>query len=198
KEIKQIKTAFIPLLQKIALLDAFCSIAQLYKEHEQKDNRFCFVTFVDAHTPHIAYENAWLALLPHNAAVANDLYVGNKHAGKMVITGPNGGGKSTILKTYGVAAVLAQSWGIVPATRAEQTILHGIKTGLSPHEDLQLGLSTFMAEKKCMEQLNLSIKRTHKANKILVLIDEPYKGTGDDESAKRIYNFGLNIATNPY
>ena len=198
KEIKQIKTAFIPLLQKIALLDAFCSIAQLYKEHEQKDNRFCFVTFVDAHTPHIAYENAWLALLPHNAAVANDLYVGNKHAGKMVITGPNGGGKSTILKTYGVAAVLAQSWGIVPATRAEQTILHGIKTGLSPHEDLQLGLSTFMAEKKCMEQLNLSIKRTHKANKILVLIDEPYKGTVDDESAKRIYNFGLNIATNPY
>jgi DNA mismatch repair ATPase MutS len=198
KEIKQVKSGLVPVIQMIALLDAYCSIAQLYKEHKNKENQFSFVTFVDASEPFVAYNDVWLALLSHDKAVANDVYLGNCVSGKIIITGPNGGGKSTFLKTGGIAAVLAQSWCIVPAAHARQTVFHGIKTGLAPHEDLQQGLSTFMAEKKCMEYLDGCIKRTHKAHSMLVLIDEPYKGTVDDESAKRIYSFGMNIAFNPY
>lgn len=198
REIKGVKSAFVPVLQIIALLDGYCSMAQLYKEHANKKNRFSFVTFVNKSKSYIVYENAWLALLTHDKAVANNIYLGNQHASKIIITGPNGGGKSTLLKTVGVSAVLAQSCGMVPADHAEQTLFASIKTGLAPHENLQQGLSTFMAEKKCMEYLEACIKKAQKNNMILALIDEPYKGTVDDESAKRIYNFGMSIVQNPY
>ncbi len=197
KEIKDIKRLIIPLLQSIAFLDAFCSIAQLYKESQDKPVKFSFPEFVPSQKPFFSYTDAWLPLLPYNEAVTNDLCLGrdNSCPGKIIITGPNGGGKSTLLKTYGVAAILAQSWLIIPATHGSQTLFSEIKTGLAPHEDLEKGLSTFMAEKKRMGELFESMQKNDaKRFKTLVLIDEPYKGTVDAESAKRIYQFGKDIA----
>lgn len=194
QNIKRVKRLLVPLLQSIALLDAYCSIAQLYKESQEKDVVFSFPEFIDSPMPLIQYSDAWLPLLQSDEAVTNNLFLGGDKPGKMVITGPNGGGKSTILKTYGVAAVLAQSWCIVPAQRAQQTLFTAIRTSLAPHEDLGQGLSTFMAEKKVMLQLLDDIRESDKRHPLLVLIDEPYKGTVEDESAKRIYQFGKDIA----
>jgi MutS domain V len=193
QNIKRIKRLLVPLLHSIALLDAYCSIAQLYKEHQNGDVVFSFPEFVNSPTPLIQYYDAWLPLLQSDSAVTNNLFLG-KAQSKMIITGPNGGGKSTILKTYGVAAVLAQSWGIVPAQKAQQTLFTSIRTSLAPHEDLEQGLSTFMAEKKVISELTDDIRRSDGTHSMLVLIDEPYKGTVDDESAKRIYQFGKDIA----
>lgn len=102
-----------------------------------------------------------------------------------------------MLKAYGVAAVLAQSWMIVPAKSAQQTLLASIRTGLSPQENLEQGLSTFMAEKKTMTEILNDIHKSDAQHPMLVLIDEPYKGTVDDESAERIYKFGKDIAHFP-
>lgn len=193
-EIKKAKKLLIPLLQSVALLDAYCSIAQLYKESQQEPVIFSFPEFVESSKPFLNYRGAWLPLLPSKEAVVNDLTLGGDTPGKIVITGPNGGGKSTILKTYGVAAVLAQSWCIVPAQHAQQTLLASIRTSLSSKEDQEKGLSFFMAEEKIMAEILGNIKRSGKGHYILALIDEPYKGTVDVESAKRIYQFGKDIA----
>lgn len=197
QEIKQIKRSLIPLLHSIALLDAYCSIAQLYKESQNQAITFSFPEFVESSTPLLEYYDAWLPLLSSNDAITNDLILG-KAQSKIIITGPNGGGKSTILRTYSVVAVLAQSWGIVPAQRAQQTLLASIRTSLAPHEDLEQGLSTFMAEKKVMTELTDDIRESDATHPVLVLIDEPYKGTVDAESAKRIYQFGKDVADYPY
>jgi hypothetical protein len=194
QDIRRIKKSLIPLLHSVALLDAYCSIAQLYKESQSEPVVFSFPEFVESHKPFMQYHDAWLPLLPYNAAITNDLALGGDQPGKIIITGPNGGGKSTVLKTYGVAEVLAQSWCIVPAQRAEQTLFASIRTGLSPQEDLEQGLSTFMAEKKAMTELLADIRTSNTQHPMLVLIDEPYKGTVDDESAKRIYQFGKDVA----
>ena len=198
QDIKRVKKSLIPLLHSIALLDAYCSIAQLYKESQQEHVRFSFPELVESSYPFVYYYNGWLPLLPYDQAVSNDLFFGGSYPAKFIITGPNGGGKSTILKTYGVAAVLAQSWCIVPAQRCQQTLLKGIRTGLAPHEDLEKGLSTFMAEKKTMIGLLDEIHKSDVNNFMMVLIDEPYKGTVDDESAKRIYQFGKDVAGYPH
>ncbi len=197
QSIKRIKRSLIPLLHSVALLDAYCSIAQLYKESQNKEVVFSFPEFIDSPIPVIQYYDAWLPLLQSNSAITNNLFLGGDQPGKFVITGPNGGGKSTILKTYGTAAVLAQSWGIVPAHNAQQTLFTSIRTSLAPHEDLEHGLSTFMAEKKVMIELLDDIRESNKNHPMLVLIDEPYKGTVEDESAKRIYHFGKDIVDYP-
>jgi len=196
--IKNTVSSLVPLLQSVALLDAYCSIAQLYREGQKQKNSFTFAQFAQADRPFVVYDGVWLALLPSKNAVANNFYMGNTYALKSIFTGPNGGGKSTILKAGGIAAVLAQSWGIVPAQSAYQTIFTHIRTGIATRESLEHGLSTFMAEKKCMEDLFECIQRSDRNNHMLVLIDEPYKGTVDEESAKRIYSFGKSIAYKDY
>lgn len=196
KEFTYKKKTIIPLLHSVALLDAYCSIAQLYKESQNQPVVFSFAEFVEAEKPFLDYRDGWLPLLPYDQAVANDLLLGGNQPSKMIITGPNGGGKSTILKALGMA-ILPQSWCIAPARSAKQTLFSSIRTALSPREDLEHGLSTFMAEKKTMAEILEDIVTADPQNHMLVLIDEPYKGTVDAESAKRIYQFGKDIAGYP-
>jgi hypothetical protein len=54
-----------------------------------------------------------------------------------------------------------------------------------------------MAEKKTMSELLEDIYAADTDDKMLVLVDEPYKGTVDAESAKRIYQFGKDVAGYP-
>ncbi|HLW73254.1 MAG TPA: hypothetical protein VKR54_04350 [Candidatus Babeliales bacterium] len=197
KEIKQAKKSLIPLLHSVGLLDAYCSIAQFYKENQAESVGFCFPEFMESDEPFLNYKNAWLPLLSSKEVIVNDLALGDDAPGKMLITGPNGGGKSTILKAYGVAAVLSQSWGIVPAQYAQQTLFASIRTGLAPEEDLEKKLSKGTAARKIMLELLDDIRSSDEHDYKLVLIDEPYLGTVDDESAKRIYKFGKDIADFP-
>jgi energy-coupling factor transporter ATP-binding protein EcfA2 len=194
QDIKRVKELLIPVLHSVGLLDAYCSIARLYKEHEHKETRFSFCNFITAQTPCINYHDAWLPLLSTEHAITNNLKLGCDIPGKIIITGPNGGGKSTILKTCGDAVVLAQSWCITPARTAQQSLFSTIRTALDTREDLEHNLSTFMAEKKVMKELRDDIAKSDAQHPILALIDEPFKGTVEDESARRIYQFGKDVA----
>jgi hypothetical protein len=194
KKLEDSKKYMVPVLQSIALLDAYCSIAQLYIESQDGENKFSFAHFDENDRPYVAYKGLWLALLPQETAIKNDFCMGLTSPDNAVFTGPNGGGKSALLKACGVAVVLAQSWTIMPAECGQQTVIKALRTGIATHENLSQGLSTFMAEKKSMEYLYGCIQKGGIDNHQLILIDEPYKGTVDKEAAKRIYDFGLNIA----
>lgn len=193
-DITQKKKTLIPLLHSVALLDAYCAIAQLYKESQNEPVVFSFPEFVESPTPFLDYHDAWLPLLSSSQAITNNLILGaHNYPGKIIITGPNGSGKSTILKTLGILPVLAQSWGIVPAKSAEQTLFSIIRTNLAADEDLQKKLSKGMAGMKAMNDLYDDIRKFDQQD-ILVLIDEPYGGMVDAEAAKRIYDFGMDIS----
>lgn len=192
-ELMQEKKALIPLLQSIAILDAYCSIAQLYKESQNQEVTFCFPEFIESERPCLQYNAAWLPLLSSEKAVTNDLFLGCGQSGKMVLTGPNGSGKSTILKTLGIGVILAQSGLPVPAQQARQTLFTELKTNLVAEEDRERELSKGMAGMKVMDELKQAIG-TSVGKRMLVLIDEPYGGMVDAEKAKRIYLFGKDIA----
>jgi ABC-type multidrug transport system fused ATPase/permease subunit len=196
-EIFKNRESLVTSLSSIAMLDAYCSIAQLYKEFQNKPLGFVLPEFVEPQKPSLSYRGAWLPLLSEEQAVSNDLILGDEKSGKIIITGPNGGGKSTILKTYGICAVLAQSWCIVSAKKAQQTIFTSIRTNIASREDLQQGLSTGTAAIKIMSELLDDIKDLKSTDRVLVIIDEPYSGMVDDEAAKRIYQFGINISHYP-
>lgn len=195
----EIKHEFIPIFEAIGELDAYCSVATLCKQHQKKTVQFSFVEFVEKDEPYVWLQNCWVPLISPSKVVSNDIYLGaNNWGNKIIITGPNGGGKSTYLKALGQSIYLAHTFGIAPASHAIMTLYSGLRTCFHPKENLSENMSQFMAEKKSIDALASYVQDNISINqKKMLLIDEPYRGTVDSESAERIYTFGKLVAHNP-
>lgn len=63
-----------------------------------------------------------------------------------VITGPNQGGKSTILRQSALIAILAQSGSFVPADEARIGVVDRVFSRIGSRDDLFRDRSTFMLE----------------------------------------------------
>jgi DNA mismatch repair protein MutS len=104
--------------------------------------------------------------------IPNDLYMNNSTDRLLIITGPNMGGKSTILRQTALIALLAQMGSFVPATRARLPLLDRIWTRVGASDDLAGGRSTFMVE------MTETAAILHNATpRSLVLLDEIGRGT---------------------
>ena len=68
---------------------------------------------IDANN-YVALWQAWHPLLEREKAVANDIILGEEYQA-IVITGPNTGGKTILLKTVGVIQLMAQMGLYIPA-----------------------------------------------------------------------------------
>ena len=104
--------------------------------------------------------------------VPNDLTMNNSTDRLLIITGPNMGGKSTILRQTAIIQILAQIGSYVPATVAELPILDRIWTRVGASDDLASGRSTFMVE--MTETATILHNATPRS---LILLDEIGRGT---------------------
>lgn len=188
------KDELLPALQAMGELDAYHSMATIFKKYQGTSTPFTFVEFIPHSKAMIDFENCWIPVI--DGVVPNSVHFGGDCPSKLIITGPNGGGKSTTLKgPFGHAIVLAQSWGIAPASKARMSIIHAIRTCLHPRENLKEGMSTFMSEKSRVDEIQAFItEQQDKNSNIVIILDEPFKGTVDAESAERIYQFGRLVA----
>ncbi|HEX8473730.1 MAG TPA: DNA mismatch repair protein MutS [Pyrinomonadaceae bacterium] len=104
--------------------------------------------------------------------IPNDLYMNNSTDRLLIITGPNMGGKSTILRQTALISLLAQIGSFVPAERARLPILDRIWTRVGASDDLSHGRSTFMVE------MTETAAILHNATpRSLVVLDEIGRGT---------------------
>ncbi len=104
--------------------------------------------------------------------VPNSVYLNNSTDRLLVITGPNMGGKSTVLRQTAIICILAQMGSFVPAERARLPLLDRIWTRVGASDDLTRGRSTFMVEMtETAAILHSSTPRS------LVLLDEIGRGT---------------------
>jgi DNA mismatch repair protein MutS len=104
--------------------------------------------------------------------VPNDLYMNNSTDRLLIITGPNMGGKSTLLRQTALISILAQMGSFVPAERARLPLLDRIWTRVGASDDLSRGRSTFMVE------MTETAAILHNASpRSLVLLDEIGRGT---------------------
>jgi DNA mismatch repair protein MutS len=104
--------------------------------------------------------------------VPNNLYLNNSTDRLLIITGPNMGGKSTVLRQTAIISILAQMGGFVPAEKARLPLLDRVWTRVGASDDLTRGRSTFMVE---MTE-TAAILRSASARS-LVLLDEIGRGT---------------------
>src|SRR6201991_866646 len=104
--------------------------------------------------------------------VPNSIYLNNSTDRLLIITGPNMGGKSTILRQTAIISILAQMGCFVPAERARLALLDRVWTRVGASDDLTRGRSTFMVE------MPETAAILHSATpRSLVLLDEIGRGT---------------------
>ncbi len=104
--------------------------------------------------------------------VPNSLYMNNSTDRLLIITGPNMGGKSTVLRQTAIISVLAQMGSFVPADKARLPLFDRIWTRVGASDDLTRGRSTFMVE------MTETAAILHSATpRSLVLLDEIGRGT---------------------
>ena len=104
--------------------------------------------------------------------VPNNVYLNNSTDRLLIITGPNMGGKSTILRQTAIICILAQTGCFVPAERARLPLVDRIWTRVGASDDLTRGRSTFMVE------MTETAAILHSATpRSLVLLDEIGRGT---------------------
>jgi DNA mismatch repair protein MutS len=104
--------------------------------------------------------------------VPNDLSMNGSTERLLIITGPNMGGKSTLLRQTALICLLAQMGSFVPAEHARLPLLDRIWTRVGASDDLSRGRSTFMVE------MTETAAILHNATpRSLVLLDEIGRGT---------------------
>jgi MutS-like protein len=125
-----------------------------------------------------AFEGEALAhpLIPASRVVANDVRLDDATR-VLVISGSNMSGKSTLLRTVGIAAVLAQCGAPVRARRLRLSPL-ALGATLRVQDSLQEGRSRFFAE---ITRLRGIVDLTAGATPVLFLLDELLAGTNSHD-----------------
>lgn len=105
------------------------------------------------------------SFIPNDVRLSEDRRV-------LLLTGPNMGGKSTLLRQVGLIQIMAQMGSCVPAQSARLPICDRVFTRVGASDDLVSGKSTFMVE---MSELSAIVHGATEHS--LLLVDELGRGT---------------------
>ena len=152
-------------------MEALCSLASYAYEHPADP----FPEFT-APGPWLEGEGVGHPLLPEGKVVRNDIRIGGELR-VYVVSGSNMSGKSTMLRTLGVNAVLAQAGAPVRAHRLRLSPL-AIGASIRLTDSLQGGVSRFYAEILRLRQI---LDETTGSLPVLFLIDEFLHGTNSHD-----------------
>ena len=117
-------------------------------------------------------------LLAGHEVVPNDIVLGDGHLW-MVLSGPNAGGKSVALKSFGLCLLMARAGLQIPASADSKVpILEGLHALPGDLEDVDANLSTFTGHLQALNQALATAGPGH-----VVLIDEITVGTEPDQGS---------------
>ena len=160
------RTTIQKLLRHIYYLDVYLSVSRVAVER-----KLVFPTALprDRHTLHL--EGVYHLQLKN--AVPNTVRI-TPEGNVLFLTGANMAGKSTLMKSLGVALLLAHMGFPVAAASMEFSVLDGIHTTINLPDNLGMGASHFYAEvlrvKKVAQELSMG-------KNLFIIFDELFRGT---------------------
>lgn len=164
------KTAAIQkIAQKIATLDCLCSfayVARLNNYCKPEVNEESKIQITSGRHPVVEKMTFSGDFIP------NDINLDNVDNRLLLITGPNMGGKSTILRQVAISVLMAHIGSYVPAKKAVIGLVDRIFTRVGASDNLIKGQSTFMVEMQ--EAANILNNATDRS---LIILDEIGRGT---------------------
>ena len=156
----------LKILSFIYLIDVYISVAQIALK-----KGFCFPVAKQTEDNTLSIKGLFHPLLTN--PVPNTVNIDDKN-NIIFLTGANMAGKSTFMKSFGIAIYLAHLGFPVPATEMTFSVRNGMYSTINLPDNINQGYSHFYAEvlrlKKVAETIN------HCGN-IIVIFDELFRGT---------------------
>ena len=158
------------LSRLIARTDATTSLAQVADEHRYVRPEIIKSREVElSGSRHPVVER----LMPGgDRFIPNDLAMSHDTRRMLIVTGPNMGGKSTVMRQVALTVVMAHMGSFVPAGQARVCLCDRVFTRVGASDDLGKGQSTFMVE--MLETATILREATKRS---LVILDEIGRGT---------------------
>ena len=198
KSLCDVKQELEAALMAVGQIDASLSIAKLYKEHEHSATPYCFATCLENDTPMLLLKDFWNPLIKADAIVCNSVSLGGKNnPSGMIVTGPNAGGKSSLLKGIGLSVLITQGLGISPAGQAELTLFSMMMTYLNIVDDLAGGNSLFKNQVLRMQKILNIASAMDGSQKGLIILDEMFNGTSPQEAEACAFSVAYLLGKNP-
>ena len=167
----------------IALLDVFYSMTKISVNYNFCCPKINKKDFSIENGFHIGAKNLWENFTPLNIDFENKNFI--------LLTGTNGIGKSTLLKTVGTIIVLSQIGCFVPAKNANLPLIDKLYTVLTVSDEIIGKKST---HQKQMNKISKIIKNATKNS--FILLDEIGKNTSTIEGASLNYSISKYLVEN--
>ena len=145
----------------------------------------CFPTMMETKTPLIDFENVYHPYL-ESKAIKNNITLGNKYPQNAIVTGPNAGGKSTLIKSIGISILTSQTLGIAFADALQFTPFNIINSYLNI-PDCKGKESLFEAEMhRSLDHIKMC-KNLPAEHKTFIIMDEIFSSTNPTEGISGAY-----------
>lgn len=161
------------LLNVYYLMDAWYSMARA--THELG---LTFPKFRESDTPYLAVQQ--LTHIQLENPVGYDLQLDSRNR-LLFLTGANMAGKSTLIKSIGVAVYLAHLGMGVPAEKMELSLFDGLLSNVTISDNVVRGESYFFNE---VQRIKKTLAYMTDGRRWLVLIDELFKGTNVEDARR--------------
>lgn len=174
---EELRDVILAIIDSIYLLDACRALAKVKKEKN--------LHFPDFKTlgSTSGIEIQGLYHLFTKSPVVNDVLI-TKKENIWFLTGANMAGKSTLIKSLGLAIYLAHLGFPVPARMMRLAPLAGLFTSINSNDKIHLGYSHFSNE---VNRLKTILDQIEDNRPAFIIVDELFKGTNYEDAYLGIY-----------
>jgi hypothetical protein len=163
-----------------AELAFYVGCLNLHEQLVRKGEPTCMPSAAAADEQQLSFRGLYdvgLTLSVDRRVVGSDANADRK--GLVIITGPNTGGKSTFLRSVGLAQLMMQSGMFVPAESFRASLCDGLFTHYKREEDVSMGSGKFDEELSRMSEIV-----EHIAAASMVLFNESFAATNEREGSE--------------
>ncbi len=162
------KHALEELLEICYTIDLYCCVAKVSRERG-----FSYAKALAAKPNEVLLDAKSLGHPQLKKAVTNDVFI-DSNSNVMFLTGANMAGKSTLMKSVGVALYLSHLGFPIAAAEMTFTIADGIYTSINVLDNLNMGYSHYYAEVVRVKEV---AKGVTEGKNLFIIFDELFKGT---------------------